>query len=202
MKLTKKSGLALVFIAIFLISSVVAFSGFFLTPEPRLVVFETSKGVIEMELYQDKAPLTVTNFIKYVETKFFDGTVFHRVVNEASFRVVQGGGFTADGTQKPTNSPIKLESTGLKNLKGTIAMARSASPDSATSQFYFNVIDHAGLDSSSGNAGYVVFGKVVQGWEFVESIAGVATGTKTISGNEFEDWPIQDVIIQRAYVKR
>lgn len=202
MKLTKKSGLALVFIAIFLLSSVVAFSGFFLAPEPRLIVFETSKGIIEMELYQDKAPVTVTNFIKYIEAKFFDGTVFHRVVNLPNFSVVQGGGFTADGTQKPTSPPIKLESTGLKNLKGTIAMARSTSPDSATSQFYFNVIDHPGLDPSSGNPGYVVFGKVVQGWEFVESIAEVATGTKTINSIGYEDWPIQDVIIQRAYVKR
>jgi cyclophilin family peptidyl-prolyl cis-trans isomerase len=202
MKLTKKSGLALVFIAIFMISSVVAFSGFFLTPEPRLVVLETSKGIIEIELYQDKAPVTVTNFIKYVEAKFFDGTVFHRVVKLATFSVVQGGGFTEDGTQKPTNPPIKLESTGLKNLKGTIAMARSASPDSATSQFYFNVIDHAGLDPSTSNSGYAVFGKVIQGWEIVESIAGVTTGTKTISGNVFEDWPIQDIVIQRAYVKR
>ena len=201
MKFTKKSGLALVFISIFLISSVVYFSGFFFTLEPRLVVFETSKGVIEMELYQDKAALTVTNFIKYIDAKFFDGTVFHRVVNEMSFRVVQGGGFTADGTQKPTNPPIKLESTGLKNLKGTIGMARSDNPNSATSQFYFNVIDHADLDPSSGYPGYVVFGKVVRGWEFVESIAGVATG-RMINGIEDKYWPIQDVIIQRAYVKR
>jgi cyclophilin family peptidyl-prolyl cis-trans isomerase len=166
------------------------------------VVFETSKGVIEMELYQDKAPVTVNNFIKYVEAKFYDGTVFHRVVNLQNFRVVQGGGFTADGIQKTTNPPIKLEATGLKNLKGTIAMARSANPDSATSQFYFNVIDHSSLDPSSGNSGYAVFGKVVQGWDIVESIAGVTTGTKTINGNDYEDWPTQDIIIQRAYVKR
>jgi len=201
MKLTRKSILALAFIAIFIIP-VISYLSFFFAPEPRLVVFETSKGVIEMELYQDKAPVTVNNFIKYVEAKFYDGTVFHRVVNLQNFRVVQGGGFTADGIQKTTNPPIKLEATGLKNLKGTIAMARSANPDSATSQFYFNVIDHSSLDPSSGNSGYAVFGKVVQGWEIVESIAGVTTGTKTINGNDYEDWPTQDIIIQRAYVKR
>jgi len=203
MKLTKKSGLALAFIFIFLISSVVAFSGLFTKPSTQNVVFETSIGTIELELYADKAPATVTNFVRYVDEHFYDGTVFHRVVNLAGFKVVQGGGFTATAAKPATHDPIKLETGGgLKNVVGTIAMARSSAVNSATSQFYFNVIDHPGLDPAPGVSGYAVFGKVVQGWSIVEQIDGVATGTRTVGGYEYADWPVTEVIITRAYVKR
>jgi cyclophilin family peptidyl-prolyl cis-trans isomerase len=203
MKLNKKRGLALAFIFIFLVSSAVAFSGLFTKPAAQSVVFETTLGTIEVELYADKAPVTVSNFVRYVDEHFYDGTVFHRVTNLAGFKVVQGGGFTATAAKPATHEAIKLETGGgLKNLKGTIAMARSSAANSATSQFYFNVIDHPGLDPSPGVSGYAVFGKVVQGWDVVEKIDAVTTGIRTVGGYQYADWPISDVVITRAYAKR
>ena len=159
------------------------------------VVLETTKGNIEIELNRAKAPATVDNFTKYVKEGFFDGTIFHRVM--PGF-MIQGGGFTPDCTQKKTHQPIRLESkNGLKNTKGTIAMARTNDPDSATSQFFINLIDNAFLNASPGNQGYAVFGHVTAGMETVDAIAAAKTATRGPHG----DWPKEDIAIKRAYMK-
>lgn len=160
-----------------------------------VVVLETSKGDIEVELYKAEAPVTVDNFISYVNAKHYEGTIFHRVI---SGFMVQGGGFTPDGTQKQTQAPIKLESNnGLKNLAGTIAMARTMVPDSATSQFFINTADNPFLDYAPGNDGYAVFGKVIKGMDVVKQIEGASTGIK----NGMQDWPTEEVMIKKVYVK-
>ncbi len=166
------------------------------TDMKEIVVLETSKGNIEIELDAGNAPITVENFLGYVNSGFYDGTVFHRVIPNF---MVQGGGFTPDGTQKPTNPAIKLESdNGLKNNRGTVAMARTNQPDSATSQFFINVVDNAFLDYAPGNDGYAVFGKVVSGMDVVDEIKEVPT---TVKFKFYADWPVEDVIIEKAYVK-
>ena len=160
------------------------------------VVIETSKGIMEVVLEQEKAPVTVSNFLSYVNSGFYDGTVFHRVI--PGFRA-QGGGFNRDGTEKPTSQPIKLESNnGLKNTAGTIAMARTSVPDSATSQFFINVADNSFLDYAPGNDGYAVFGRVISGMDVVKSIESVKTGNKGPNS----DWPVENVVITKAYVKK
>jgi cyclophilin family peptidyl-prolyl cis-trans isomerase len=141
-----------------------------------MVVMKTSLGDIKIELFDDQAPETVKNFLSYVNDKFYDGTVFHRVIPNF---MIQGGGYDKDLKQKPTKPPIRNEATnGLKNVKGTIAMARTAVVDSATSQFFINVVDNAFLDhrdSSPQGYGYAVFGKVVEGMDVVLKIAQVPT---------------------------
>ncbi|MCY3625282.1 MAG: peptidylprolyl isomerase [Candidatus Dadabacteria bacterium] len=138
-----------------------------------MVLISTSLGDIKLELYEDKAPITVANFFSYVEEGFFDGTIFHRVINNF---MIQGGGMTADMKQKPTKDPIKNEAdNGLKNERGTIAMARTAVVDSATSQFFINHADNSFLDHGARDFGYAVFGKVVEGIEVVDKIAAVQT---------------------------
>lgn len=162
----------------------------------QVVVMETNKGVMEVELDADKAPVTVKNFLEYANAGFYDGTVFHRVI--PGF-MIQGGGFTPDAVEKETSAAIKLEaSNGLKNLRGTIAMARTSDPDSATSQFFINLADNAFLDAAPGNDGYAVFGKVVSGMAVVDSIAKVSTRTR----GPHDDWPLEDVAITRAYLKK
>lgn len=162
----------------------------------EIAVIETSKGTIEVELDQENAPITVENFITYANEGFYDGTVFHRVI--PGF-MVQGGGFTQGGTEKETHGPIALESNnGLKNLRGTIAMARTMDPDSATSQFFINTVDNEFLDYASGNDGYAVFGKVVSGMDVVDSIESVETSNRGMHG----DWPVEDVVITRVYLKQ
>ncbi|MCX6773934.1 MAG: peptidylprolyl isomerase [Candidatus Micrarchaeota archaeon] len=160
------------------------------------VVIETTKGNIEIELNGAKAPKTVDNFLKYIESGFYNNTVFHRVIKGF---MIQGGGFTRGGMEKDTLDPIKLESNnGLSNLKGTVAMARTNVPDSATSQFFINTKDNLFLNyQSQGNPGYAVFGKVTSGMDVVQAIENSKTGTK---GN-YEDWPVEDIIITNAYVK-
>ncbi|MEA1925561.1 MAG: peptidylprolyl isomerase [Candidatus Altiarchaeota archaeon] len=161
----------------------------------EVVVFETSEGVFEVELYRDKAPITVENFLSYVDDGSFDGTVFHRVIDGF---MIQGGGFTPDGSQKKTHAPIKLESdNGLLNLNGTIAMARTMVPDSATSQFFINVADNSFLDYKPNNPGYAVFGKVTSGMDKVMRISKVERGAK----GQHQDWPLEDIVIKKAYVK-
>lgn len=161
-----------------------------------LVVIETTKGTIEIELYPQQAPVTVENFLKYMNDGFYDGTIFHRVI--PGF-MVQGGGFTADSAQKPTDEPIKLESNnGLKNEIGTVAMARTMVPDSATSQFFINIANNEFLNYAPGNDGYAVFGKVASGMEAVNAIAAVQTGSR--GGNS--DWPVKDIVITKAYAKK
>lgn len=145
-------------------------------PNPRIQM-NTSMGAIVLELYPDKAPKSVENFLQYVQDKHYDGTVFHRVIDGF---MIQGGGFNADLAQKPTRAPIPLEAAnGLKNDRGAIAMARTNVPNSATSQFFINVVDNANLNAPMPDGhGYAVFGKVVQGMDVVDKIRGVATGMK------------------------
>ena len=144
-----------------------------------VVIMETSMGNIELELNEEKAPITVANFLKYVDEKFYDGTIFHRVIDDF---MIQGGGFTADMKQKETHSQIKNEAgNGLKNDKYTVAMARTNVIDSATSQFFINVKNNDFLnhrDETARGFGYAVFGKVIAGMDVVDKIKGVKTTTK------------------------
>jgi peptidyl-prolyl cis-trans isomerase B (cyclophilin B) len=163
------------------------------------VVMETSKGTIEIELYPDKAPISVENFLSYVNEGYYDGLIFHRVI--ANF-MIQGGGFDKDLNQKETKAPIKNEAgNGLKNERGTIAMARTMVVDSATSQFFINVVDNEMLDykdNSIRGFGYAVFGKVTKGMEVVDAIKAVKTG----SVGQFQDVPVEPVIITKVYVRK
>ncbi|ARU92393.1 peptidylprolyl isomerase A [Tatumella citrea] len=137
------------------------------------VLLTTSAGNIELELNDQKAPITVKNFVNYVNSGFYNNTVFHRVI--PGF-MIQGGGFTADMKEKSAGAPIKNEAdNGLRNLRGTISMARTADPDSATSQFFINVSDNAFLDHGQRDFGYAVFGKVIKGMDVADSISQVAT---------------------------
>lgn len=141
------------------------------------VQFQTSAGDFVIELNAEKAPKTVENFLQYVNDKHYEGTIFHRVIDGF---MVQGGGFTAAMAQKPTRGPIPLEaSNGLRNDRGTIAMARSGNPNSATSQFFINVVDNAGLNAPQPDGfGYAVFGKVSSGMETIDKIRTLPTGNK------------------------
>jgi peptidyl-prolyl cis-trans isomerase A (cyclophilin A) len=162
----------------------------------EIAVIETSKGTIEIELDRENAPITVENFVTYANEGFYDGTVFHRVI--PGF-MVQGGGFALEGPEKETRPPISLESNnGLKNLRGTIAMARTMDPDSATSQFFINTADNSFLDYAPGNDGYAVFGKVISGMDVVGFIESVETADRGMHG----DWPVEDVVITRIYIKQ
>lgn len=162
------------------------------------VTMETNKGVITLELDREKAPATVENFVTYAEAGHYDGTVFHRVI--PGF-MIQGGGFDGDMKQKATNPPIKIEAdNGLKNTRGTVAMARTSDPDSATSQFFINVADNGFLDHKSPTTqgwGYAVFGRVTDGMDVVESIEAVKTGN---SGGH-QNVPVEDVIIQKVTIE-
>ena len=161
----------------------------------NIVVLETTKGVIEIELDAVNAPITTNNFIAYVNAGHYDGLVFHRVIKGF---MVQGGGFTPDGNQRQVNAPITLESNnGLKNKVGTIAMARTNDPNSATSQFFINTVDNDFLDYTPSNPGYAVFGKVTKGMHIVFEIENVKTTTKNGHG----DWPVEDIIITKAYMR-
>ncbi|MCY3986912.1 MAG: peptidylprolyl isomerase [Candidatus Dadabacteria bacterium] len=138
-----------------------------------MVLISTSQGDIKLELYEKEAPITVANFLSYVREGFFDGTIFHRVINNF---MIQGGGMTADMKQKATKAPIKNEAdNGLKNERGTVAMARTGVVDSATSQFFINHKDNAFLDHGARDFGYAVFGKVIEGMDVVDKIAAVKT---------------------------
>jgi len=150
-----------------------------------MVVMSTSEGDIRIELYSDKAPITVENFLAYANEGFYHGTIFHRVI--PGF-MIQGGGFTPDMNQKPTKAPIKNEAdNGLTNDKGTIAMARTSAVDSATSQFFINHNDNNSLNHGSRDFGYAVFGKVVDGMDVVDKIAGVKNGSKGMHQNVPEE---------------
>ncbi len=159
-----------------------------------MVLMSTSMGDIKIELYPDKAPITVENLLGYVRDGFYDGTIFHRVI--PGF-MVQGGGFTPDMNQKPTKAPIKNEADNrLKNDKGTIAMARTNVVDSATSQFFINQANNDFLNHSSRDFGYTVFGKVVEGMDVVDSIAAARTG----SVGMFQDVPEEAIVIKSVKV--
>jgi peptidyl-prolyl cis-trans isomerase B (cyclophilin B) len=158
-----------------------------------MVIMETSHGTIEIELFQEKAPKTVANFLKYVDAKFYDGTIFHRVINNF---MIQGGGFTEKMQEKKTREPIKNEANnGLRNDVGTLAMARTSDPHSATGQFFINVADNAPLNHTGETMngwGYAVFGKVTNGMHVVNRIKMVKTGN--LAG--YSDVPMDPVIIK------
>jgi peptidyl-prolyl cis-trans isomerase A (cyclophilin A) len=163
--------------------------------KPR-VQLETSKGTIVIELEPSAAQATVANFLEYVRAGYYDGTIFHRVI--PGF-MIQGGGLTADMQQKPTRAPIVNESAnGLANRRGTIAMARTAAPNSATSQFFINLVDNAFLDRTEARdgVGYCVFGRVVEGMDVVDAIASVPTATKGM----YQNVPQVPVTITKATV--
>jgi peptidyl-prolyl cis-trans isomerase B (cyclophilin B) len=160
-----------------------------------MVILHTSMGDITLTLDADNAPATVENFLQYVRDGHYDNTVFHRVINGF---MIQGGGFAPGMTQKPTRSPVANEAgNGLKNAKYSVAMARTSDPHSATAQFFINVADNAFLDHKGPSPqgwGYCVFGRVTQGTDIVDRIAGVATG----SSGFHQDVPKEDVLIRKA----
>ena len=168
------------------------------TAMPVNIVLETNLGAITLELYPDKAPKTVANFTDYIRAGHYDGTVFHRVIPNF---MAQGGGFTADLQQKPTNAPITNEAdNGLQNLRGTIAMARTGEPHSASAQFFINVADNAFLNFSAPTRqgwGYAVFGKVTGGMDVVDAMVALPTGAAGPFGS---DVPKQAVVIESARV--
>lgn len=178
-----------------------------------VVEIKTSEGTITVELYKDKAPLSVANFLQYVDKKFYDGTVFHRVMPDF---MIQGGGFAQkpDGKheQKEVAAPIKNEAAnGLKNDRGTLAMARTGAPDSATSQFFINVVDNNGLNRPRPDgAGYAVFGKVTNGLDVVDKIKAMPTTEKVLAARgadgalhsaAMQNVPTKDVVIQSIALK-
>ena len=157
-----------------------------------MVRFETTHGDITIELFEKEAPISAENFLKYVDDGFYDGAIFHRIV--PGF-VIQGGGLTADMRQKQTRAPIRNEAdNGLKNRRGTLSMARTNDPHSATSQFFVNLVDNAFLDPGRGGAGYAVFGHVVEGMDVVDKIAAVKTGNR--AGHQ--DVPLEPVEVKSA----
>jgi len=170
---------------------------------PR-VTLNTSQGEIVIELNEARAPATAANFLEYVDAGFYDGTVFHRVIRGF---MIQGGGFTLDGErnglqQKKTRAPIRNEAdNGLENRRGTIAMARTGNPHSATAQFFINLVDNRSLNHSGKTPrgwGYTVFGEVVEGMDTVDRIAAVATGTQRLNGQPARNVPREPVLIESA----
>jgi cyclophilin family peptidyl-prolyl cis-trans isomerase len=182
-----------------LASLLILFSGVVMAEETKnpIVVLKTNYGDIYIELYPDKAPITVENFLTYVKEGFYNGLIFHRVIPNF---VIQGGGFDKDmNPRRPTHPPIKNESNnGLSNLRGTISMARTSDPDSASSQFFVNLRDNTFLDygKTPQKWGYAVFGKVIKGMDVVDKIANVKTTIKP----PYRDVPVEPVIIIKAEV--
>ena len=166
--------------------------------KPQVELHIANLGVITLELDADKAPKTVANFLQYVKAGHYDGTIFHRVIPNF---MIQGGGMTPDMKEKATRAPIPLESgNGLDNVRGTLAMARTMDPNSATAQFFINVVDNGFLNkaqSRDGN-GYAVFGKVVSGMEVVDKIRAVPTGNKGMHQNV----PLEPVVINKATLEK
>lgn len=206
MKITRKKILSIFILLLFSGSIIGIAVETFLMPNnnnnsmTENVVFETSLGNFEVILNREKAPTTVANFVNYVNAGFFDGLCFHRVIKDF---MIQAGGFYPNATFKQPGDPIQIESAnGLKNVKGAIAMARSSDPNSATSQFFINTVDNPSLDYPSFDGyGYTVFGMVTEGIEVVEAIESVATHTRETPFGDLADWPIEPVIIIKAYMK-
>ena len=173
-------------------AAAVLFAGNLMAAPAPHVVLTTSFGDVEIELNQDKAPVSTQNFLKYVDSSFYNNTIFHRVI--PGF-MVQGGGFTAQMQQKSTNDPIKNEAdNGLHNVRGTVAMARTSDVNSATSQFFINVKDNAMLDHGARDYGYAVFGTVVKGMDVVDQIVNVQTGNK----GGMQNVPVDPIYIKTA----
>jgi cyclophilin family peptidyl-prolyl cis-trans isomerase len=161
-----------------------------------LILMDTSAGPIKIELFDKEAPTTVKNFLQYVEDKHYDGTIFHRVIDNF---MIQGGGMEPGMKEKKTREPIKNESgNNLSNKRGTLAMARTSEPDSATAQFFVNVVDNDFLDKAKARdkVGYCVFGRVVEGMDIVDKIRKVKTGSK----GAYKDVPLEDIVIKSVRV--
>ncbi len=179
-----------IIITLISISIICLIIGLVMANQNPQVKIETSMGNIIVELYPDKSPVTVENFLKYVDNDFYSNTVFHRIIEDF---MIQCGGFQSNGTEKTTLAPIVLESkNGLKNEKGTLAMARTTVENSATSQFFINLQDNEFLNYGYRDAGYAVFGKVVKGLDVVEKIGSAKTTVKY----RMEDWPVEDIVIK------
>ncbi len=159
-----------------------------------MILFSTSHGEFSVKLFDDDAPISTKNFLDYAASGHFDGTIFHRVIPNF---VLQGGGFTPEMQQKQTQEPIKNEAdNGLKNERGTLSMARTSDVNSATSQFFVNLVDNAFLDHGDQDFGYAVFGRVTQGMDVIDKIAAVATGKK----GGHQDVPLDPVVVESAKV--
>ena len=163
---------------------------------PR-VLMKTTDGDIVIELYAEKSPVTVANFLSYVDAGYYDGTVFHRVISNF---MIQGGGFTTEMKEKPTRDPIVNESSNkLHNTRGTLAMARTSDPNSATAQFFINQRSNLRLDWTPGNEGYAVFGEVVDGMQVVDIIALTETGAASVETSRgpavFQDVPVKPIVV-------
>ncbi|GFE60235.1 peptidylprolyl isomerase [Geobacter sp. AOG2] len=184
--------LVIALMAVFMLSGVACAGGKAKNP---VVLMETSQGAIKIELFEKEAPISVKNFLGYVNKGFYNGTIFHRIINGF---MIQGGGFTTDFVQKATAAPIKNEAAnGLKNDRGTIAMARTGMPDSATAQFFINVVNNNMLNRPNPDGfGYAVFGKVIAGMDVVDKIKAVKTGVYHGMG----DVPEQQVVIKSVKV--
>ena len=182
----------------FLATSLLAGFAFAAAAANPVVELETSAGSMSIELYPEKAPGTVENFLNYARSGFYAGTVFHRVIDGF---MIQGGGFTPDMAQKPTRPPIPLESrNGLSNVRGSVAMARTMVPDSASAQFFVNVVDNPFLDAANARDGhgYAVFGKVVQGMDVVDKIRAVPTANR----GPHQNVPVEPVLIRKASLEK
>ena len=172
---------------------IIIIGGFMLAENPK-VKLSTGQGDIIIELYPEKAPITVENFLAYVSDGFYNNIIFHRVITDF---MIQAGSFTNDGEQKQTRPPIKNEAdNGLSNETGTIAMARTQVVDSATSQFFINCVDNDNLNHGVRDFGYCVFGKVIEGMYVVDKIQYSPTGSK----KGMKDWPLEDIIILKAEI--
>lgn len=163
-----------------------------------MIIFHTNKGDIKIETFDNEAPVTAQNFIEYCREGFYDNTIFHRVINGF---MIQGGGFEVGMKQKKTKAPIKNEAdNGLKNSRGTLAMARTSDPHSATAQFFINIVDNDFLNYRSSDVngwGYCVFGQVVEGLDIVDTIKGVKTGRQGMH----DDVPVEDVIVTHVTIE-
>ncbi len=182
-----------------LLTCLMVFSSFTVAQDNPVVVLETSKGIIKAELWADKAPLTVENFLRYADSGYFDGLVFHRVI--AGF-MIQGGGYGPDLVEKSTFEPIKNEARAdTPNNRGTFAMARTGVVDSATSQFFINLVDNAPLnhtDQTPAGFGYAVFGQVTEGLDVLDAIAAVPTGPGRSGLQNVPTEPVLIISVKRA----
>ncbi len=191
----KKHSNHYLFFGVMVLLVIAAISYMWVRNMKTIIVFETSMGNFEVELNLEKAPITVKNFLSYINEGYYNGLIFHRVIPNF---MIQTGGFTPDMKQKATKAQIKNEAdNGLKNLKYTLAMARAGEVDSATSQFFINTADNAFLDHGARDFGYAVFGKVISGFDVVDKIGKVKTQTV----GYFDDVPVTQVIINKVYKK-
>ena len=191
---------ALIGLTLVLLAAPMASVGAEQSVENPKVIMKTTDGDIVIELYADKSPVTVANFLEYVDAGYYDGTVFHRVISNF---MIQGGGFTTEMKEKPTRDPIVNESSNkLHNTRGTLAMARTSDPNSATAQFFINQRSNLRLDWTPGNEGYAVFGEVIEGMQVVDIIALSETGAASVTTSRgpavFQDVPVKPVVVISA----